>query len=1176
MKTAIRLLVIYAIFALFAVGAALGQRDRASITGLVKDASEAALPNVQVKATDTLTGVTTNAVTDKTGFYRVFNLPIGTYTLTFTHPGFGTVTRSGIQLEVSQVADISVVLQVGSIEQSIRVTSEAPLLQTETSSLTATLTNDTVTNMPLSIQGGRSLSAFMFAYMPGVEGSDYSSHINGSQAMSKEVMIDGTSAVSQLGGYLSESQPPMEAVDQFQVDTAGIRASSGRTGGGVFKYEMKSGTNSLHGSMFGFLRNAIFDANSWYNKYNYGLSVAKDPSQQAYYQQRYSRPSDNVSQWGGGVGGPILRDKLFFYGAFERYMYSNFGPGGFSSTVPSNAFLNGDLSALLDKKTSYGTDSAGNTIYKGAIFDPATGNVFVNNQIPTSRFSNVSKQIINLYQQYYAPTPSNSSRNNQMPGSNVPWQHITMVSGKLDYNLSEKNRFSGSYIWNGSPRILADQGGIWSYTAKNGGPMANSYDHFVNAPSARLAWFYTKNDHLLNTARFTANRFHNPSRAISGSGDWDSKIGLGAFGSGNFPKINFSGASYNSNYNMSPLGSQFNDFYTANTFIINDDATWVVGHHTVSFGAEFRAMQFNSHGDEGVLNVSFNGAQTGAPNASYATNVGHSWASFLLGATNSAGVSQQNWLYGRRKTLSLYATDDWKATSKLTFNFDLRWDWNSPYKEKNGHWSNFDPSAPNPVTGIPGALTFLSNGGQSFATRQVYSNFAPHLGAAYQLTPKTIVRGSFSVFYTPLNLNSWGAVPYSFDPGYVTSSQIQPTGQMISKWENWDTPYGNYATVTPGKKNPAYTQWGMVQIDPRALMPGNTQQYMIGVQRELGRGVVATADFVANRSFHLQTSVLSGNQPAVADYQALSKKGTVWNWVSDPASAAAAGVKYPYPGFAGSAWMAITPSPLVAATYGPLFVVGAPVGNGDYKSLQLVVRKSSASGLSLMGSYVLSAAHGDSDTSFQELWWTGSIQDIYNRQAERNTIASFDQTHIVKGYASYILPFGRGRHFFNGVGWLTDALINNWMLNGDFHYASGTPISIHSSNYYPGFNSVYVNVVPGCNQRVAFHGVGTPYLNTACFQNPDGSVGALGNGGNFIGSVRGPGLATEDLGINKAIAFGPDGRYKLNMRGDFFNLFNRRSYGGPDTGLTSSTFGKITGPGGIGPRGGQVGARLTF
>jgi hypothetical protein len=1152
------------------------QSDLASITGTVTDATGAVVPGVQVTVTNTSTGLTLHAVTNDLGFYTVLNLPNGgPYELTAQKQNFSTFKRGSIMLRVGQVAEINAKITVGEQTETMVVTTEAPLLQTETSTLGTSMTSSEVSDLPLNIDGGRSISAFMFAYIPGVEGSDYSSHVNGSLSDTKEVMIDGTSAVSQIGGYLGESQPPMEAVGEFQADTAGISADAGRSGGGVFHYEMKSGTNNLHGSMFGFMHNQAFDANSWWNKYQLATNTAADPSNADEYQRMFGMPTDTMSQWGGSIGGPILKDKLFYFGAFERYMFSGWALGGLSATVPNADFRSGDLSALLDTSTVLGTDGDGNTIYKGSIFDPTTGNVFVNNQIPTTRFSAVSQNILDIYEKYYQPQTTATGANEAGPLKGTPWQHINEGSVKIDYNISEKNRLAGSYVYNSTPRMIYG-GGVWSATAVNGGPMANLYGHFVHAPSARASYIHTFTQNLLNTARFTVNRFYNPSKAMSQSGNWDTELGLGSFGAGNFPVVNFDGASYNSDYNMSSLGSQYNDFYAATTVIYNDDVSWVKGRHNFKFGGEYRAMLFNSHGDENVLSVTFDPAQTGAPQASYASSVGHAFASFLLGATNSASVSLPNATYGRRKTLSLYATDNVKITSKLTMDFSLRWDYNNRYKEKNGHWSNFDTSVTNSVTGVKGAVVYLSDGSQSFEKNQDYKLFAPHVGAAYSLDSKTVLRGSASLFYIPLNLNTWGAIPYSFNPGYVGLNRIVSNGQMISTWEDWDTPYSDYATITDAEQNPAYTQWGMVTIDPRSLEEGNTQQWMVGVQRALSKDFSFDGSFIQSHSYHLQSGYLAGNQPKVADYQALAQNGTQWNWVSDEASAAAANVPYPYAGFSGEAYMAITPYPQVAAGWGPQFYVGPPLGNADYQAMQLSVTRRAAHGLSMLASYVLSSTHGDTDTAWSELWWTGSLQNLYDLPAERHTIASFDQKHVIKGYVSYELPIGRGKPFLGSIGRLADALVGGWKVQGDWYYATGSPMQVLSSNYYPGFNAVYSKIVSGCSLKSSFHHLGDAYFNAACFENPDSSTGELGTAGLYLDQLRGFGTASEDFAISKQMRFGPDGRIQMSLRGEAFNVFNRHSYSGADTGMASSNFGNVTSGGGIDPRVGQVGARITF
>jgi hypothetical protein len=240
--------------------------------------------------------------------------------------------------------------------------------------------------------------------------------------------------------------------------------------------------------------------------------------------------------------------------------------------------------------------------------------------------------------------------------------------------------------------------------------------------------------------------------------------------------------------------------------------------------------------------------------------------------------------------------------------------------------------------------------------------------------------------------------------------------------------------------------------------------------------------------------------------------------------------------------------------------------------MQFSVQRRSAKGLSLQASYAWSRTHGDVDSGFQVLWWAGSLQNVSKNEAK--TISDFDMTHIVKGYIIYNLPFGRGRQLFAGVGPVANAIINGWSLNGDFHYNSGTPIQVHSTNSYPGFNSVYVNLAAGCKLTTGKRELYKAYLNTSCFENP--AAGQLGTAGNFIEQVRNPGLSSEDLGLHKSVAMGPDGRYNLTMRLEFFNVFNRNQLGGPDTNMSDGTFGEIISYGGVGGRVGQFGARFTF
>ncbi|MBZ5657280.1 MAG: TonB-dependent receptor [Acidobacteriia bacterium] len=1145
--------------------ALFAQSDRASITGTVKDSTGAMIPKALVRATNIDTNIVTSSNTNDLGFYTISNLPIGHYTLNVSHEGFKAYEQKGLVLVVSQIAEINAVLEVGAPAETVEVTANASLLQTQTATTSTNLTNDVVSSLPLNIYGGRSLSTFMFNYVPGVEGGDYDSHINGSLSKTKEVMIDGTSAVSQIGGYISESSPPFEAVEEFQASSTSIRAEEGHSGGGVFRYNMKSGTNSWHGSGFTFLHNEIFDANSWRNNYHKAVDVPAqtDPDRAAFLSKLYSRPHDRLYDWGGSFGGPIIKDKLFFFASAERYTFENYGLGPMNQTVPTTDFLNGNFGAMLDKTQKLGTDSAGNTVYKGAIFDPNTGNVFVDNMIPTTSFSSVSQKIVDIFKKYYQPLAPGLVQNNSMPVNQpAPLYKIASFSVKVDYNLSSQHRLNGSYIWSAIPRVLADQGGVWAPGTTDGGPFANSYHHRTTAPSVRFSESWTISNNLLNVFNVTFNRFRNPSTAVSQAGDWSNTLGLGDFGAGNFPIVRFNGINSDQNrtagdgtyVSESPLGSQFNDFYAGNTYIINDNVSWVKGRHTFKFGADVRFMQFNSHGDYGVPTLAFDPAQTAGP---YGGNAGFGFASFLLGDVNQASISEPNNTYGRRKTLSIYAQDDIKVTPKLTVNLDLRWDFNGRYHEKDGRWSNFNTTLINPVTGQPGALEFAKDGSDSFERRQNFHNFAPHIGAAYQLTPKTVVRGSYGIRYVPLNLNTWGGIPYGFNPGYVLNNQV------LTPF-NWDSGYPG--TAVDVGKDPNFTRWGMVSIDPNSLELGNIQEWTVGIQRELTRDFRLDVNVIQNHGYHLQSGYLGANQAKLADYTAMVNAGQQWAWVTKPG----------YNSWSGFGWAAVQPFPTVAMTWGPLFTVGTPLGNSDYQSMQISLTKRTSHGLSMQASYNLSSAHGDTDTAFQELWWTGPIQDIYNLQKERHTIASFDQTHIVKGYIVYELPFGKGKSMLPDAGGGLNALVGGWTINGGFHYNSGNPLRITSTNWYPGMNNVYPNIVPDCNLHSgSFTGqIGSTYFNPACFANP--AYGAFGNNPTYNPDVRGFGLATEDIGINKYFSFGSDGRFKLNVRYDMFNVFNRHSYAGPNTGVDANLGKILDGGGNPGSRIGQLGARFTF
>ena len=254
-----------------------------------------------------------------------------------------------------------------------------------------------------------------------------------------------------------------------------------------------------------------------------------------------------------------------------------------------------------------------------------------------------------------------------------------------------------------------------------------------------------------------------------------------------------------------------------------------------------------------------------------------------------------------------------------------------------------------------------------------------------------------------------------------------------------------------------------------------------------------------------------------------------------------------------------------------------PDGNSDYQALQFTVRKRGRHGLSVLASYTLSSSHGDTDTSFEDLFYSGPLQDVYNLQQERHTVSDFDQTHVVKGFVLYDLPFGPGKALLSGAGSALNALVGGWTVSGGFHYSSGAPMRIVSNSYYPGINNVYADIDPGCDISEHYNGqVGGTYFNPACFVNPP--YGEFGNAPGYLAQLRSPGVDSEDAGLSKAFRFANE-RYQLSLRFQMFNVFNRHAFAGPNTQIGSADFGKVM-PydlnGVPGLRVGQFGARFTF
>ena len=1209
------------LFHLILAGAAVhAQVNRASITGTVTDSSGAAVAGAQVSAKNIGTGVVTTGVSNNDGIYLVPNLPPGKYAVTFRKDGFKQLDRPNITLDSTEVAQMNAELQLGAVTDTVVVTTDAPVLERENATIGTNMKGDVVTDLPVSIYGGgRHAEDFAVALTPGyaVYSNAYNAVINGGQYYTKDYTVDGTSGTASIGGDSLETGPSMEAIEELQAQTSGLDSASSITSGGVIGFNLKSGTNRLHGSAFGYGQNEFFNANTWNNN-SQGL------------------PRDRRRAWdyGASLGGPIRKDKTFFFGTFERFTQTDYRLGDYSSFVPTSDFLAGNFSALLGAQlctqatgvapcsSGGGTpitvqNDAGQTVplQAGMIFDPKTGNQFTGNMIPSTSFSTASQKIVAIYQKDYVPGRAGVTlANNQGLLNSTPGQTPNQAVVKLDHNLTQNDRLSGSWIYSNRPRTLADSGGIWQAGTTDGGPLSLAGIQLVHSDAWRVSESHTFSPTLLNVLSVTYNWYWNGKTPKSSGTDWNSQLGFGNTGSNNFPFIQFGnvptdvnaqGVTYigTGSGTGSSNSSAFQGNFSGATIITGDSVTWSKGRHNLTFGGDFHAYQVNSHTQSGALGFNFSSDTTGQPSAAYGPYVGYGFASFLLGDVTTGSSSTAFDLYGRRKATSLFAQDSYKVTPKLTINMGLRWQYIFRYHEKYGHWANFDLNAIDPTLGIPGTLEYAKGGGDSFEKKEYSADFGPQLGFAYSPLKKWVFRGSFGILYVPPQEPYFSGVPNGFAPGF------QGTNIANSAF-NWDSGYpGVFKPGSPNStSNSVFNLFPLVSVDPHALLAGYSDAFNIGAQYELTPNTRLEVAYVGNRGHHLPDTSLAWNEPSASTFLNTITQNPGLNPYNDYIFCATkgqpvtgqgvVGINCPYNNYYGPAMAAIAPYPQVAQAateywfyYNQLYV-SLPIAQSYYDSMIIDVVKRTGRGLTMDVNYTLSRTEGDSYTSQTEgnNYYTG-VQDFSNLSQAAHTLSNYDQKHAVKGFVRYELPFGRGQHWLPNSNRVVNALVGGWSVSALVRYYSGQPFqAVVPNNYWPSWGTFYPNFNlsgfsgpsnPHNYQVVPAGGTPPPgnfYMPQSVASAP--AFGQLGTGPGDISALRCPGGANEDANIVKYLSMGSDGQYKLSFRVEYFNLFNRHYYdingcGGSKATVGQSNFGQINGVSSD-PRIGQFAIRFTF
>ena len=1112
----------------------LAQTVTGSITGQVTDPSGAVVAGARVTAENVATGVKTAAQTNSYGVYTLRFLPIGTYTVTIEAKGFALQKMEAFPLDIDQTAKVDAKLKI-SESTTVSVTEQVhPILDTTDATLGNTLSTNEIQNIPLN---GRNFSSLTL-FEPGavdtdptgltgnnaIERSTYNSGIvaiNGNREQENNYMLEGAENNEPQNNLIAYNPAP-DAIGELRVVSANANASYGNANGGQIITILKSGTNGFHGSAYDLLENQNLDANSWQN----GLSRcdACSPPSPASPITKYTQ---NI--FGGTLGGPIVRNKLFFFVDYEGVRKHTAQPLQ-QTSVLTPAMLKGDFSAL----TSQGIqlyDSQNN-------FAPYQGN-----QIPV--VSPIAQFLAANPQIYPAPnrTPTDGLIQNNYVGPQNGFVTNNQEDVKVDFTPGNVNKFSGFY----------SQGKGQDFTSAIlpiSFPAHNSYPTKI----AGASWVHTFSTAIINEARFgfTRVRWNNgvpsdPSGLFGLSGD--SKVGISL----PYPQVyqGFTGQSISNN--ASYIGTNANpQVFTDNTFNYQDTLTWQRGRHLLTMGVQATRYQQNylNSGNVGFLGqMTYTGVYT-AGNASVTNGPGYGPADFVLDRIQNTQLASPLGNVGNRQWRTAgFFQDDFKVKSTLTLNLGLRYEFDQPWYEQNNKTANvvYVNGVPTveyaghvPALAIPGSIVCPTRA----CYNANYKQIMPRLGFAYQVNPKTVLRGGYGIS--------------SFFEGYSFNQRLtsSPPFSLSINTNASSTPFtvADAFSQPLGINNSTYSVW------PQDTQPAYIQQYNLTVERAITNELSVSAGYHGQNGSHL-ADYRDGNQitlaqaPGVAAILAANQSGA-----NLPCSS------LPFPGALQSPYYS-----LVGECNA--FLITESEARMNYNSGQLTVRQRTHHGLEYMLNYTWAKSLTNSSGNYavgaqQNSSWNGNtFQDGNNERADWGPSA-IDVRHSMNFVGVYDLPFGRGRAFGGNANRSMDAALGGWRFATTAVLYSGFPVTIFGQNNNGALNAYGFN---RANQyrpmiirnRSLNNWWGTDASVTSCTTpGVDDGVCAYGNEGNFqFGTAknsteRAPGYRQVDMSLFKD--FHVWEQHVLGFRADFFNIFNIASYGYPDNNITHSSFGQIT------------------
>jgi hypothetical protein len=1136
------------------------QAITATLSGIVLDPTGQAVSGAKLTLSSPERAFSRSFTTGDTGLYTFTLLPPATYSLDVEVAGFKHYRQGGITLGAGQVVEQKVVLSIGAVTENIEVTSQAPLLNADNANISSDVTAKQVTDLPLNLRNIISLATLSSSVSnaaeeqvvgaPGISGSadqDISFlNFGGTFFDTAEYLLDGTwDTRLDWGGVIYV--PSVDDVQEFKIQTNAFTAQYGFSSGNVINVVTKSGSNEFHGDVYEFYRNSDIDARYFYNN--------------------GAQPSFHRNQFGGTIGGPIHKDKTFFFGYFEGLRQAT--PATYVGTMPTEAERTGDFSSLLGAPTGQ-VDALGRAILSGAIYnpfttrqitagqvDPATGllatssgyirDPFPGNIIPQGLLDTISESIATGK---YWPMPTSSALVNNYLNASAAEAHSNEYSVRIDHNFTENDRLNVRW----SQKYQSKVNYPTYYGADDpGGPgvVAPNNRYSINAGYNHI--FSPTFDMSLN---FGVNR-HVEQSTTQSFGFQSSTLGLPSFINSiapSFPEIQ--------PQSYSPLGAQagLDNYLVPQTLWTSSvDFTKALGRHTVGFGfMDVWARIDGGHYANTVLQ--YQTTSTAGPNPQDETaNTGNGFASFLLGV--GSGEDQTGFTQfpaTDKHLLGWYVQDNWKTTRKLTLNLGLRYEIQTAPSERHNAQQYFDPTAVNPISAavgfsVPGMLVFNTPGNRGLYGTN-FKNFAPRIGAAYQVNDRTVVRGGYGIFYVPSYYGQGPNIGYSQATPWVTSlnNGLNPSSTLSGNSTlALPSAFANGQVPVTGNSLGGLTDVGF-GLNPVVYPDRDSsyvQQWMLGVEHAFTNNDLLDISYVGNHGVHVLAQYLEWNELPASD-QAL---GNQLNQL----------VPNPFYGKITSSGCGLDQPTIL---YGQLLrpfpeycsVTEAPpaVGGSTYNALQATFTHRWHSGLQLNVSYTYSKfmddVQGASGWAFPGSG--SSVRNSYDLAAERSVDTS-DLTHSLVVNHTYELPFGKGKRFGGDWNKPMDAILGGWQWSGILTAHTGLPLSINpASNNTAGFGfNQRPNIVSGVSPIPQNQSI-NDWINPAAFSQP--APFTFGDASRFLSNLRAPGFVNWDMGLQKWWKLTETKR--IQFRFELFNAFNHPNFFEPDTNLGDATFGTIT------------------